>query len=401
LNSAISISNWFGAEIDPIMLNLVLPVGISFYTFQTVAYVIDVYNGIMKAEKHFGYYALFVTFFPQLVAGPIEKAQNLLPQFRQEHKLEFKNFKEGFALMAGGFIKKVVVADLLAQLVNAVYNTSDISSLSGLAVLVATVLFFIQIYCDFSAYSDIAIGCARLLGIKLMTNFNKPFSSQTVTEFWSRWHVSLTDWFNEYIYLPLTYKTIGKKHLMFYGCRNVLIVLLICGFWHGADWTFVIWGVWIGCYQCLEILTKKHINEHYKKHLNKNRNAKWRIMVRQVRTFSLFILPLVFFRANSLSDSFELIKVLFTNWSFSLEYFNNFLTQTTLTVPYAVIIALSLIILKFTDDYISVPRGTCTYQEKATSIWNTQYIYIIWMIILAWCFVYQNGQSNPFIYFQF
>ena len=215
LNSGISIANWFGAEIDPIMLDLVLPVGISFYTFQTVAYVIDVYNGIMKAEKHFGYYALFVTFFPQLVAGPIEKAQNLLPQFRQEHKLEFKNFKQGFALMAGGFIKKVVVADLLAQLVNAVYNAPDISSLSGLSVLVATVLFFIQIYCDFSAYSDIAIGCAQLLGIKLMTNFNKPFSSQTVTEFWSRWHVSLTDCFNEYIYLPLTYKTIGKKHLTF------------------------------------------------------------------------------------------------------------------------------------------------------------------------------------------
>ena len=399
VNNAVSLINLFGASLDPIVINVILPVGISFYTFQTLAYVIDVYRGKIEPERHFGYFALFVSYFPQLVAGPIEKAQNLLPQFRAEHKFDGGSFKEGLALMAAGFLKKVVVADMFAVVVNAVYNSTDIPSLTGLSVLLTTVLFFVQIYCDFSGYSDIAIGCSKLLGIELMTNFNKPFRSQSITEFWTRWHISLTEWFNQYVYMPLTFKSIGKKHLALRSCLNVLIVMFLCGLWHGASWNYVIWGVWLGLYQCVETLTRRSIDGFYKKR-NINKNGRFLSALRMVRTYVLLLLPLLFFRANTFADALALTKVMFTGWGFGSGYFGQFVAETGLTAFLAIAIVASLVILKFTDDNISVTRGKNILAGK-NSAWIVQFIFIVWLVVAVWCFIYEKGQVTPFIYFQF
>lgn len=227
---------FFAIPLHPITLKFMLPVGISFYTFQTLSYVIDVYRGELEAEPHFGKYATFITFFPQLVAGPIERAKNLLPQICGEHKFDYVQATYGLKLMAWGFFKKLVIADNLAVSVDLIYN--DIYAYSGFALIVATVFFAFQIYCDFSGYSDIAIGVAKLFGINLMSNFQSPYFSSTIKEFWSRWHISLSTWFRDYVYIPLGGNRKGR-------CRkyiNLIITFMVSGIWHGANWTFVLWG---------------------------------------------------------------------------------------------------------------------------------------------------------------
>ena len=220
------------------VLNIVLPVGISFYTFQTMSYTIDVYRGKMEAERDFVMFALFVSFFPQLVAGPIEKASNLLPQLKQEHPFSYENTTYGLKLMAWGFFKKCVIADQLTLLiVDPVYAAPLLYR--GGALIIATVAFSIQIYCDFSGYSDIARGCAKTMGIDLMSNFKAPYLSCSITEFWRRWHVSLTDWFREYVYIPLG----GNRKGLLKKCLFCGVTFLLSGLWHGANWTFVIWGL--------------------------------------------------------------------------------------------------------------------------------------------------------------
>ena len=199
--SVVSLVELFGGETPPIVLNLVLPVGISFYTFQTLSYVIDVYRGEVKTERNFFFYALFVSFFPQLVAGPIERPTNLMPQLRKTPKFNWEDFEKGSKHMLVGFFKKIAVADIIAPYVNAVYNNSDSSTAP--AIIVATVLFAIQIYCDFSGYTDIAIGVSRIMGIRLMKNFDHPYVATTIKEFWARWHISLSGWFRDYVYIPL------------------------------------------------------------------------------------------------------------------------------------------------------------------------------------------------------
>lgn len=217
-------------------LSLLLPVGISFYTFQTLSYTIDVYRGVTKPERHFGIFAVYVSFFPQLVAGPIERSERLLPQFRVPVIPNENNFSSGMKLMVWGFFKKVVVADNVAIIVNQVYN--NVNEYQGLPLIIATFLFAIQIYCDFSGYSDIAIGSARVMGIHLMKNFNTPYFSKSITEFWKRWHISLSTWFRDYVYIPLGGNRVSKpRHYL-----NLFLTFLISGLWHGANWTFVIWG---------------------------------------------------------------------------------------------------------------------------------------------------------------
>ena len=218
-------------------LHLVLPLGISFYTFQAIGYAIDVYRGDTRAERHLGIFALYVSFFPQLIAGPIERSHRLLPQFRRNHYLVPERVTSGLQLVLWGLVKKLIVADSVAVVVDTVY--ADPSAFSAPYLLLATVFFTVQIYCDFSGYSDMAVGTARILGYDLMTNFRRPYFARSVAEFWRRWHISLSTWFRDYVYKPLGGNRVSRPLWM----RNILVVFVLSGIWHGANWTFLAWGL--------------------------------------------------------------------------------------------------------------------------------------------------------------
>lgn len=268
-------------------LGFVLPIGLSFHTFQSMAYTIEVYRGHQRAERHLGIYALYVLFWPQLVAGPIERPQNLLHQFREPKRFDWSRAAGGLELMIIGFAKKVLLADTLAKVVNAVYAAPE--SRSGLSLLVATYFFAFQIYYDFSGYSDIARGAARILGYELMVNFNHPYRSETLSEFWRRWHISLSTWFRDYLYIPLG----GSRGTRAATARNLLIVFVVSGLWHGANWTFVIWGAVHGAALALSHLV---IGTRRKEQAA---GSLWRA-ARVLLTFHLVTLAWIFFRAESL-----------------------------------------------------------------------------------------------------
>lgn len=282
-------------------LRLILPIGLSFHTFQSLSYVIEVYRGKQKAEHNFGIYSLYVMFYPQLVAGPIERPQNLLHQFREKHSFDYDRIKSGLLLMLWGMFKKVVIADTLCIYVNAVYNHHTLYH--GWAVLFATYFFAFQIYCDFSGYSNIAIGAARVMGFKLMTNFNMPYFSRSVGEFWRRWHISLSTWFKDYLYIPLGGNRVSKwrKYL------NLMITFLVSGLWHGANWTFVIWGGLNGGYHVVESETetpRRKFRMAIGLEKLKGLNSFLQIFI----TFNLICIAWIFFRANSLKDSLQIIS---------------------------------------------------------------------------------------------
>ena len=287
-------------------LSIILPIGLSFHTFQAMSYTIEVYRGNQKAEKHFGIYALYVMFYPQLVAGPIERPQNLLPQFYEKHRFDYQKIADGLKLMAWGLFKKVVIADRLAILVNQVYDNP--TSYEGLPLIIATILFAFQIFCDFSGYSDIAIGAAQVMGFRLMNNFNRPYSSRSVSEFWKRWHISLSSWFRDYLYISLG----GNRVSIPRWYLNLLLVFLISGLWHGAKWTFVIWGALHGFYVISAIILTK-----FKKPvLQLMHTDRWPIIYsisQKILTFSLVAFAWIFFRAKSLPDSLYISTHLFSN----------------------------------------------------------------------------------------
>ena len=390
-DSVSSIFNIFRAENKaPLVLNLILPVGISFYTFQTLSYVIDVYKGSVKAEKHLGYYALYVSFFPQLVAGPIERPENLIPQLHAKHKFSWDNAIPGLRKMLIGFFKKMVVADLIATYVNIVYN--DPSSSTGFGVLVATVLFSFQIYCDFSGYTDIAIGCSEVMGIRLMQNFNRPYISESIQEFWRRWHISLSSWFKDYLYFPLGGSRCKKwRHML-----NIFIVFLVSGLWHGAAWTFVLWGVIHGVYQIIGALTKK-LREKGWRALRLDPAGRFVRAVRRVITFALAAFAWIFFRANNFAELGIILKKLFCDWTFSSDYFKATLEHMELDALSIVICALSLLIMQRMDI-----DGLCAKDEtRKKSLLGIRYVYIVWIIIFAWLLLSLGDGTSAFIYFQF
>lgn len=284
-----------GAHFD-----LLLPVGISFYTFQSIAYVVDVYNGKVKAERNFGIYALFSSFWPQLVAGPIERAAHILPQFRERHYVDWARILDGLKQMCYGLFKKVVVADNLAVIVNEVYDSPG--SHSGLTLLLATYFFAFQIYCDFSGYSHIAIGAAKVMGFDLMKNFNRPYLAGSVREFWKRWHISLSTWFMSYVYIPLGGNRKGPTWTHF----NLLTVFLVSGLWHGANWTYVVWGGLNGVYLVASqmLAPLRHRLGALLGADNWPGVAKW---ISILVTFHLILITWVFFRAPSLTVAFEVI----------------------------------------------------------------------------------------------
>jgi D-alanyl-lipoteichoic acid acyltransferase DltB (MBOAT superfamily) len=276
--------------------NILLPVGISFYTFQALGYSIDVYRGTVKAERNFINYALFVTFFPALVAGPIERTANLLPQFKINNSLDYDKVTSGLKLAAWGMFKKVVIADRLAVYVNAVYHNPAVYPACSIAL--ATFFFAFQIYCDFSGYSDIAIGSARALGFNLMTNFRQPYFARSIADFWRRWHISLTTWLTDYIYIPLG----GNRRGLFRQCVNIMIVFALSGLWHGAAWNFVAWGTLHGLFQVIERL----IRNHKERNIKTARPQRKHIIIPLIQVFITFILVCfawIFFRANSLKSA--------------------------------------------------------------------------------------------------
>ncbi len=286
------------------MFELLLPVGISFYTFQTLSYSIDVYRGSIEPEKHLGMFALYVTFFPQLVAGPIERSTNLLPQFYRQHNVDRHRIIDGLKIMLWGFFKKIVIADRLAVYVNQAYNHP--ADASGINLLIATYFFALQIYCDFSGYSDIAIGAAKVMGFDLMENFRQPYLSKSIAEFWQRWHISLSTWFKDYLYIPLG----GNRVAKWRWCGNLFLVFLVSGLWHGANWTFVIWGALHGFYLVFAILTNNgrgKLLQALRLHRLKGLVQVSRIML----TFHLVLFAWIFFRANNLADAFLIIEKIF------------------------------------------------------------------------------------------
>ena len=391
-----SLLNLFGANVSDFTLDLILPVGISFYTFQTLSYVIDVYRKKISAERHFGYYALYVTFFPQLVAGPIERPENLIPQLKKKNPFTVNDTTMGLKFMMVGFFKKVAVADLIAKFVDAVYNNidGDAALINGFTILVATLLFAVQIYCDFSGYTDIAIGCARVLGIRLMQNFNDPYVATSIKDFWRRWHISLTSWFTDYVYIPLGGSRCAKwRHLM-----NIMIVFLLSGIWHGAAWTYIIWGVLHGVYQIVGNLTTKP-RERLLARLkisNKNPVLLW---VRRIITFTLVSFAWMIFRANSLSDLWVLISTLFGGWS--AVSIKSSLDALGLSVINILTILFSIIVLKQLDLQINTKPDLDNSEAELNPARSAVYVVVTWTVAVAWLILLTSGEQSAFIYFQF
>ncbi|NLF80287.1 MAG: MBOAT family protein, partial [Clostridia bacterium] len=303
-NSSIAdIAAFFNWNYSYAALSLILPIGLSFHTFQSLSYVIEVYRGNQQAERNFGIFALYVMFYPQLVAGPIERPQNLLHQFYERHRFELPRVSEGLRMMLWGLFKKVVIADRLAILVNPIYNDPD--GHGGFAFLVATVFFAFQIYCDFSGYSDIARGAAKVMGFRLMLNFDRPYFSRSIAEFWKRWHISLSSWFRDYVYIPLGGNRVKRSRWH----MNLLITFLLSGLWHGANWTFVIWGGLNGAYLVLSLLSQnlRHKLVHA---FALDRLPRLHRLLQVAITFGLICLAWVFFRANSFADALYMIRAM-------------------------------------------------------------------------------------------
>ena len=377
-------------------LNLILPVGISFYTFQTLSYVIDVYRGTLPAERHFGYYALYVSFFPQLVAGPIERPENLIPQLKTKNPFTPNDLTMGLKFMLVGFFKKIAVADQISKFVDAVYNnaTGGIEVVNGFTVALATVLFAVQIYCDFSGYTDIAIGCSRILGIRLMQNFNDPYSAVNIKDFWRRWHISLTSWFTDYVYIPLGGSRCKKWRHLF----NIMVVFLLSGIWHGAAWTYVLWGVVHGVYQIIGSLTSKPRSRMLAK-IGLKEDGALVVWPRRVITFILVCLAWMIFRANSFSDLGILFKTLFTGWGGAS--IGASLAALEMSVVNLITIILSVIVLKQLDLQINTRPNLDNSALPVSSSRSVVYVVLTWCVAIAWIILLASNRESAFIYFQF
>ena len=373
-----ALMEFFGVKISIPEFKVLLPVGISFYIFQAMGYMIDVYRKDIKPEKNFFTYALLVSFFPQLVAGPIERSNNLLPQFKQKHSFDYDNVMKGVNVMVWGYFMKLVLADRCGLYVDAIYN--NVSHHNGGSYLVASLIFPFQLYGDFAGYSFIAIGCARVLGFKLMENFRRPyFFSTSIQEYWKRNHISLTSWFMDYIYYPM----IGRSTKLWWWCCAIFITFFISGFWHGAAWTYVVCFSIHGIYLVTCILKEKRQRKFEKKHGLKKKE--WWLWINRIVTFLLVVITLVFFRANTLQDAITVFIGIFANPGVPYEDYANFIA-----------IGLALIILmikEFSEEY----KWRTNISESSS--WLVRHVYIIAMIAYIILFGVLNG--DQFIYFQF
>ena len=408
-----SLAHFIGWNYPIQHLEIILPIGLSFHTFQSLSYTIEVYRGRQKAERHFGYLATYVMFYPQLVAGPIERPQHILHQLHTEQKFDYQRIADGLKWMAWGMFKKVVIADRMALLVDPIYNSP--TDHTGPALVFATLAFAIQIYCDFSGYSDIALGSAQVMGIKLMKNFAHPYFAKSISEFWQRWHISLSTWFRDYLYIPLGGNRVAKPRWVF----NLLITFLISGFWHGANWTFVIWGALHGLYVVFFGLTE-NLWTRVSSALRLDRFQKLANAFSTFITFSLVTYAWIFFRANNLSDAIYISKGLFGGWEQYISQSKTVLFEgigstrfdvalnsifsvmsplTTETRGFILITVLALFVLLTIE--IKQFRGNFLQDL------NLQPAYIRWALyslIITITLVFgtaYTGAQRPFIYFQF
>lgn len=351
-------------------LNIILPVGISFYTFQTLSYNLDIYKNKLKPTHDFIAFAAFVSFFPQLVAGPIERATHLLPQFYKQRKFNYQQAISGVQLMIWGFFKKIVIADNTSIIVDGIFNNYE--SQSSISLAIGAVLFAFQIYCDFSGYSDIAIGLARLFNFDLMTNFRFPYLSKDISEFWKRWHISLSTWFKDYVYIPLG----GSKVSKTIALRNIFIVFVISGFWHGANWTYIIWGV-IHALLYIPVFLSKG---------KPNNNSKIKNILKTLFTFLIVTIAWVFFRAKNIHEAINYTSLLFNNNNKNIYFLN---TKKHLIITLISVVAILLLLT--TEIY---------YNKKGKSeiLLNKK---MLFLIILITVFLGAFKNHNSFIYFQF
>lgn len=359
---------------DHLLIKVILPVGISFYTFQALSYTIDVYRNKIEPTKDIIAFFAFVSFFPQLVAGPIERATNLLPQFQQKRTFDYATAVDGCRQMLWGFFKKMVVADNCAAFVDKIWN--DIPAYSGSTLLVAAILFSFQIYCDFSGYSDIAIGTAKLFGVKLKRNFNVPYFSRDIAEFWRRWHISLTTWFRDYIYIPLGGSRVSKATVV----RNTFIIFLVSGFWHGANWTFIVWGAFHAFLFLPLILRGK--NRKYTDNVATNRIIpNFKELVQMSFTFLLAALGWIIFRSDNISQTVQIFSSIFSSSLFQVPV----LSKTFIFV-------LVMLVVEWINREKEHPFQI--------SIKSKLLRYIIYYAIMLTIVIF-SGNQETFIYFQF
>ena len=369
-------------------LNWILPVGISFYTFQTMSYTIDVYRGDFSAEKDPVTFALYVTYFPQLVAGPIESSGNLLPQLKKEQHLNWDDCSAGIRLLLCGFFRKCVVADFCGIFVNQVF--SNLETANSLAIFWGGALFCIQMYCDFAGYSEIAAGSARLMGVRLMRNFDRPYLSMSYTEFFRRWHISLNRWFTSYVYIPLG----GNKKGKFSKIRNTIIVFALCGLWHGARWTYVLWGLYAAFWLCTEsLLDIRH-------RFGPEWDNPFGRLVRRFVTFLIFVPAALLFRADDLQQLTVIFPRLFTQIGFGGDYFRAAFDSLGLSAMRLVQLVLSIVAMaKIYDWGIYDLPGAKTEHGSAQRLVSA--VYMVLIIALCWLSLLATQDAAGFAYFQF
>jgi D-alanyl-lipoteichoic acid acyltransferase DltB (MBOAT superfamily) len=385
------VARFFGWNYSIGALKIILPLGISFYTFQNLGYVIEVYWGHQKAERHIGIYALYVTFYPQLVAGPIERPQNLLHQFHAEHTFDYQRVTDGLKLMAWGLFKKAVIADRLAIAVNQVYGNPH--DFTGWPLIVATIFFAFQIYCDFSGYSDIAIGSAQVMGFRLMDNFNRPYHSKSVEEFWKRWHISLSTWFRDYIYIPLG----GNRTKTWRWQLNLFMTFLISGLWHGAGWGFVVWGALNGCYLILS-QRSRNFRRSCCCAIHLDRCPLLHKLLRVAITFLLVCLAWVFFRAATLSDAWYILTHMFHGLHSGFRLTGGWRVLDMGLSRSELIVAVAAIVIMESFHGIQRHRHV-RHMLSESPVWIRWSVYYVVTIGILLFGIFGPGQQ--FIYFQF
>ncbi len=378
LDNFVAAFSFFGAEIQGSSLNIILPVGISFYTFQTLSYTVDVYRRKLEPTKDFIAFSAFVSFFPQLVAGPIERATHLLPQFYQKRQFNYSEAVDGMRQILWGLFKKIVIADNCAEYANLIFNNS--ADYSGSTLVFGALFFTFQIYGDFSGYSDIAIGTARLFGFKLMQNFNFPYFSRDIAEFWRRWHISLSTWFRDYLYIPLG----GSRGGTWMRVRNTFIIFLVSGFWHGANWTFIVWGGLNALYFLPLLLTNNNRN-----HLGPVAEGKWLPSLRELMgmlfTFGLTVFAWIFFRADDIGHAFS--------------YIGGILSPSLFSIP--AVRPSKIILLLFVFIVIEWAGRTGQHAlERLGLTWKMPVRYAFYYALIL-AIIFFGGKEQQFIYFQF
>jgi len=377
LNANISVvTSLFGFKNRIPYLNWLLPIGLSFHTFQAMSYTIEVYRGNQKAERHFGIYALYVMFYPQLVAGPIERPQNILHQFHEKQNFNYDNAVNGLNFIAYGLFKKIVIADRLSVYVNSVY--SNLYLANTWSALIACIFFSVQIYCDFSGYSDIAIGAAKFMGFDLMTNFNRPYLAQSIAEFWTRWHISLSTWFKDYLYIPLG----GSRNGKWKWYRNLFIVFMVSGLWHGANWTFIVWGALHAVYS-ISGLMLKNTSLKFSKAIGLINFPKLRTIVNRTIVFILVTFAWIFFRAENFHVANDMIHKLC-----KLDFSFNAFTITADKGPINFIISFFVILLL-----------ALSYLLPANLKFKNNLLFLI--VITFLIITLGRDVKSDFIYFQF